>query len=75
MPVPSPTEPVYRPLRLISALALRTTQVCKQHRYLGVSLLEPKEVANPAEADHPAASSPPAYTQIRDLTTKMLGVA
>ena len=35
-------------LRLITAVALRTTEVWSEHRYLDVSLLEPKEVAKAA---------------------------
>ncbi len=35
-------------LRLITAVALRTTEAWSQRRYLDLSLLQPKEVANAA---------------------------
>ena len=45
-PAPSPTE--VSALRLITAVALRTTAVWSERRYLDLTLLEPKEVAKAA---------------------------
>ena len=50
-------------LRLITAVALRTTAVWSERRYLDLSLLEPKEVAKAAYPKHRGASSH-FYTQL-----------
>ena len=50
-------------LRLITAVALRTTAVWSERRYLDLTLLEPKEVAKAASPKHRGASSL-FYTQL-----------